>query len=113
MAQPEQLPQEVEPEALPNASGSTSKSTETRVCLASKIVNIRANQKGVSYKSLFGDYLRTAKTIKVVDPWVRLPHQIDNFVELVQVIREVSISFFLASSAITAYTPPALSRSSI
>ncbi|MBR5893770.1 MAG: BREX system Lon protease-like protein BrxL [Bacteroidaceae bacterium] len=90
MAQPEQLPQEVEPEALPNAAGSTSKSTETRVRLASKIVNIRANQKGVSYKSLFGDYLRTAKTIKVVDPWVRLPHQIDNFVELVQVIREVS-----------------------
>ena len=90
MAQPEQLSQEVEPEALSKATGSAPKSTEAKVRLASRIVNIRANQKGVSYKSLFGDYLRTAKTITVVDPWVRLPHQIDNFVELVQVIREVS-----------------------
>ncbi|MGI6224085.1 MAG: BREX system Lon protease-like protein BrxL [Prevotella sp.] len=51
---------------------------------------IRMNQKGVTYKNLFGDYLRTAHSITVVDPYVRAPFQIDNFIELVQTIREVS-----------------------
>lgn len=52
--------------------------------------SIRLNQKGVTYKNLFGDYLRTAHNITVVDPYVRAPFQIDNFVELVQTIRECS-----------------------
>lgn len=86
----EDVAKEPGPEVLPESATSTPAKSEEKVRLASKIVNIRANQKGVSYKSLFGDYLRTAKTIIVVDPWVRLPHQIDNFIELVQVIREVS-----------------------
>jgi ATP-dependent Lon protease len=51
---------------------------------------IRMNQKGVTYKSLFGDYMRTAHSITVVDPYVRAPFQIDNFIELIQTIREVS-----------------------
>lgn len=51
---------------------------------------IRMNQKGVTYRNLFGDYLRTAHEIKVVDPYVRAPFQIDNFIELVQTIRECS-----------------------
>lgn len=51
---------------------------------------IRVNQKGVTYRNLFGDYLRTAHEIKVVDPYVRAPFQIDNFIELVQTIRECS-----------------------
>ena len=52
---------------------------------------IRMNQKGVTYRNLFGDYLRTAHEITVVDPYVRAPFQIDNFIELVQTIREVSL----------------------
>lgn len=52
---------------------------------------IRMNQKGVTYRNLFGDYLRTAHEITVVDPYVRVPFQIDNFIELVQTIREVSL----------------------
>lgn len=51
---------------------------------------IRMNQKGVTYKNLFGDYLRTAQNVTVVDPYVRAPFQLDNFVELVQTIRECS-----------------------
>jgi len=54
------------------------------------MVNIRLNQKGVNYKSLFGDYLKTAKEVKVVDPYIRAPFQIDNLLELIQTIREVS-----------------------
>ena len=54
------------------------------------MVNIRMNQKGVTYKSLFGDYLKTARRIDIVDPYVRAPFQIDNLLELIQTIREVS-----------------------
>lgn len=86
----EEVAIETKPEVLPETETPVSAKSEEKVRLASKIVNIRANQKGVSYKSLFGDYLRTAKTITVEDPWIRLPHQIDNFIELIQVIREVS-----------------------
>ena len=53
-------------------------------------INIRINQKGVTYKSLFGDYLRSAHKIDIVDPYIRAPFQIDNLLELIQTIREVS-----------------------
>ena len=99
MAVTEPVPTESEPEAVvtsqPTQETSQASSVPQEkkpVRLASKMVNIRANQKGVSYKSLFGDYMRTAKRFEVVDPFVRMPHQIDNFIELVQVIREVSDS---------------------
>jgi ATP-dependent Lon protease len=58
--------------------------------LVSKQINIRMNQKGVTWKNLLGDYFRTAKKIVVTDPFVRLPHQISNFVELVQAIQDSS-----------------------
>ncbi|MCO6024880.1 BREX system Lon protease-like protein BrxL [Prevotella cerevisiae] len=51
---------------------------------------IRMNQKGITYKSLLGDYLCTAHKIKIVDPYVRAPFQIDNLLELIQTVREVS-----------------------
>lgn len=54
------------------------------------IINIRMNQKGITYKSLFGDYLRIARQIDIVDPYIRAPFQIDNLIELIQTIREVS-----------------------
>lgn len=54
------------------------------------LVNIRMNQKGITYKSLFGDYLRSARQIEIVDPYIRAPFQIDNLIELIQTIREVS-----------------------
>lgn len=54
------------------------------------LVNIRMNQKGITYKSLFGDYLRSACQIDIVDSYIRAPFQIDNLIELIQTIREVS-----------------------
>lgn len=59
--------------------------------LASKQINIRLNQKGVTWKSLLGDYFKTATKIVVTDPFVRLPHQVSNFIELVQAIQDSSI----------------------
>lgn len=59
--------------------------------LASKTISIRENQGGVTYKDLFGDYLRDAKEITVVDPYVRLPYQIDNFVDFIQMVKDVTV----------------------
>lgn len=49
---------------------------------------IRDNQMGISYENLFGDYLANAKNIKVVDPYLRLPYQLRNFMELAKLIAE-------------------------
>ena len=58
--------------------------------LASSVKSIRLNQKGVSYESLFGDYLKTARKIIVVDPFIRHPYQVANFMEFVQCARRCS-----------------------
>jgi ATP-dependent Lon protease len=81
----EPAPQEPQQEA-------TQHSPRPRIAqLASKQINIRLNQKGVSWKTLLGDYFRTAHKIVVTDPFVRLPHQVSNFIELVQAIQDSSI----------------------
>lgn len=56
--------------------------------LASKHIDIRENQKGVSYKSLFGDYMRTAKKMTIIDPYIRAVFQIDNLVDLIRTFIE-------------------------
>ena len=56
--------------------------------LASKFIEVRANQSNVSYKRLFGDYLETASHIIITDPYIRAPFQIDNLVEFIQTARE-------------------------
>ena len=53
-------------------------------------LSVRLNQKGITYKSLFGDYVRDAKFIRVTDPFIRHRFQIDNFVDFVQMVRECS-----------------------
>lgn len=60
------------------------------VMLKEGVSEVRMNQKGVTYRSLFGDYLKTAHRINIVDPFIRAPFQIDNLLELIQTIREVS-----------------------
>lgn len=78
-------------DSLPDDQSSENRPKRPRIPILRECVkSIRMNQKGVTYKSLFGDYLRTAHNITVVDPYVRAPFQIDNFVELVQTIRECS-----------------------
>lgn len=50
---------------------------------------IRENQSGVSYKKLFGDYLIGASEIEVVDPYIRLPYQLRNFMEFARLVAEL------------------------
>jgi ATP-dependent Lon protease len=49
---------------------------------------IRDNQIGISYDILFAAYLLGATDIKVIDPYVRLPYQLRNFMELAKLIAE-------------------------
>lgn len=58
--------------------------------LVSKTISVRENQGGVTYKDLFGDYLCDAKEITLTDPFIRLPYQIDNLVDFIEMVKEVS-----------------------
>ncbi len=46
----------------------------------------KENQKGISYETLFGQYLRDASSITITDPYIRLFYQIRNLMELIEVI---------------------------
>lgn len=90
----EDIQTEVSVEAIsePSAATPLTHARPRIVKLASKQVDIRLNQRGVSYKSLFGDYIRTARKITIVDPFIRLGHQIDNLIEFIQMAREISLT---------------------
>lgn len=55
-------------------------------------VIIRENQTGISYEKLFKDYLLGATKIEVIDPYIRLPHQMKNFMELARLIADIKES---------------------
>lgn len=60
--------------------------TETVPRLQEKHVTVQENQKGISFDSLFGAYLKGAMKITVTDPYIRLMHQAKNFMDLVETI---------------------------
>lgn len=71
------------------------KTEETKDTIASSVISlsggqkiIRDNQTGISYDLLFGAYLYGATDFKVIDPYVRLPYQLRNFMELAKLISE-------------------------
>lgn len=49
-------------------------------------ITVRENQMGISYESLFADYLLGATEIIIEDPFVRYPYQIRNLIELLSLI---------------------------
>lgn len=42
---------------------------------------LKDNQTGISYKKLFGDYLKGAQKITIQDPYIRMPYQFKNLLE--------------------------------
>ena len=69
---------------------STSQSEKGSKQLAAKSIEIRLNQTGVSYKTLFADYLQTAHTVEVIDPFIRLPYQVYNLIDFIQMLKETN-----------------------
>ena len=47
---------------------------------------IMENQTGISYRKLFGKYLKNAKKIEIIDPYIRKVYQIRNLVEFIEVV---------------------------
>lgn len=54
--------------------------------LVAKHLTIRYNDTGHTYESLFGAYLLGAKRVVVEDPYIRLQHQLQNFVRLCELL---------------------------
>lgn len=48
--------------------------------------HIRENQTNISYERLFGHFLESATDFLIQDPYIRLPHQFKNFMELCSLI---------------------------
>ncbi|MEX6627424.1 BREX system Lon protease-like protein BrxL [Tenacibaculum salmonis] len=51
------------------------------IVLTTKQEILTDNQTGVSYKILFGEYLKGVRNITIQDPYIRLPYQFKNLVE--------------------------------
>jgi ATP-dependent Lon protease len=58
----------------------------TELELKEKHLIFQENQKGISFDTLLGDYLREATQITVTDPYIRLYYQVRNFMELLETI---------------------------
>ena len=69
-----------------NTSASASAGKTQEPVLEEKHVTFQENQKGVSYASLLGPYLKGAGQITVTDPYIRLFYQIRNFMEFLEMI---------------------------
>ena len=54
--------------------------------LAEQHFAIHYGDVGNTYGTLFGDYLRGAKTVSVEDSYIRLPHQISNFIRFCELL---------------------------
>ncbi|RRD53425.1 BREX system Lon protease-like protein BrxL [Buchananella hordeovulneris] len=61
-------------------------STETTSQLFEGYREFQENQRGVSYEALLMPYLRGATAITIVDPYIRLPHQGRNLVDLLALL---------------------------
>ena len=58
--------------------------------LGPKHVYVQNNQRGISYRSLFGDYLRGAQEIVIIDPYILKPYQYDNLADLLMLIIDMN-----------------------
>ncbi len=61
-------------------------SASIKPVLEEKHLTFKENQKGVTFDSLFGAYLRDAKSITITDPYIRLFYQTRNVMELLETI---------------------------
>jgi ATP-dependent Lon protease len=59
----------------------TYNSSNVAVDLKSHQFILKDNQTGISYKKLFGDYLKGATSLILQDPYIRMPYQFKNLLE--------------------------------
>lgn len=76
------------PQPIQQPAGSVSKEPE----LKPQHLVIQENQRGVTFDRLFGPYLKGAKRIIVIDPYLRMFHQLRNLMELMETISKQLVS---------------------
>jgi ATP-dependent Lon protease len=60
--------------------------TPAEPALKEKHLTFQENQKGLSYDTLFGPYLKGATAITITDPYIRLFYQMRNFMEFLETV---------------------------
>ena len=75
-------------QVVPSESKVVAEETSVKDFLKEGQKIIRDNQSGLSYDNLFGSYLLDATKIKLIDPYIRLPYQLRNFMEFVRLVSE-------------------------
>ena len=80
--------------------------------LTTKTIHIQEEETGHSYKNLFGPYLAGAKSIQIVDPYVRLEYQIRNLIAFIGILDTSvgSVELSLTTSAEDAYQEREVSK---
>ena len=97
-------------------SGEESKSeSKSTAQLVSKHFEIYDNMTGVSYEKMFGEYLKGAKQIQIIDPYIRYHHQMKNLVELFSLIasykdEEDKVNILLYTSNLPEYEAEAIEK---
>ncbi len=97
LANPEFVEEEPKDEGNPttpqeggeNGNG-PAESAKPAVKLVPKNIEVRENQTGINYKKLFGDYVKSAKHICIIDPYIRYDYQIDNLIDFIKMVIIVS-----------------------
>lgn len=73
-------------DAQPGSQTSTEQLASTESILKEKHLTFQENQKGLSFDTLLGPYIKGATTITVTDPYIRQFHQIRNFMEFLETV---------------------------
>jgi ATP-dependent Lon protease len=67
-------------------SDSVETPSASKPTLQEKHLTFQENQKGLSYDTLIGPYLKGASVITVTDPYIRLFYQVRNFMEFLETV---------------------------
>jgi ATP-dependent Lon protease len=70
----------------------TTEPTSLKLELKEQHFSLREGQRNFSYDRFFGPYLRGATQITIKDPFIRMPHQMRNLMELIETIAKVADS---------------------
>ncbi len=77
-----------------------------------KSIHIKENETGYSYKSLFGNYLKGASSIQLIDPYIRMEFQIKNLLAFIGIIDTIDgpVGLHLTTSAEDEYQKRTVSQ---
>ena len=63
-----------------------------KISIATKVLEIKEGEIGYSYEALFSPFFKSSKEIKLVDPFIRLSYQIDNFLAFCKLLPTFKIA---------------------